>query len=517
MPQTPAAGLLGHIDWDRPSATSERATLRAPDERRDRVLRNRFVRIEDPSAATSFLGRIVAGPFFPGAAEAAASTIHGAILAEIEVQGELIDGRPQDTSNRPAPGSAVHELTPAEVCDLLGFAGDMLLGTISGREDLPVALGSTNKDVLPRNLGIFGTVGSGKSNTMQVLIEEAAARGWAVILLDVEGEYVEMDAPSTEQRLHARLARFGRTPGGLADFQVLHPVSCASERADSKPFTLRLADFESSVIAEILQTSLPERNALLDCVDYFEQKTRNRLTTTEMEGLLGLLDPSPQAKLPFTVRHLRERAGERSSRSSEFLDYQGLASKILWLLHSGAFDQPNLYGLDPGAMLRPGRVTVLDVSVANDVVKNLVTADLLRKTFAYKIAHADAPPTLLVIEEAHSFISREKVQTMQATLQMLRNVTRRGRKRWLSVAFVSQQPGHLPPEIFELCNTRIVHTLRSMHNLDALLATTGDMTRELWARCPLLGTGEAVISSPQLRRPVIVNLRPACSRRKFVR
>ena len=106
---------------------------------------------------------------------------------------------------------------------------------------------------------------------------------------------------------------------------------------------------------------------------------------------------------------------------------------------------------------------------------------------------------------------------MQATLQMLRNVTRRGRKRWLSVAFVSQQPGHLPPEIFELCNTRIVHTLRSMHNLDALMATTGDMTRELWARCPLLGTGEAVISSPQLRRPVIVNLRPACSRRKFVR
>ena len=38
-----------------------------------------------------------------------------------------------------------------------------------------------------------------------------------------------------------------------------------------------------------------------------------------------------------------------------------------------------------------------------------------------------APPSLLVIEEAHSFMSRERVQAMQATLQMLRNVTRRGR------------------------------------------------------------------------------------------
>src|SRR5207248_4859298 len=151
------------------------------------------------------------------------------------------------------------------------------------------------------------------------------------------------------------------------------------------------------------------------------------------------------------------------------------------------------------------------------IVKNLVTADLLRKVFAYKVAKPDAPPTLMIIEEAHSFISREKAQTMQATLQMLRNVARRGRKHWLSLAFVSQQPGHLPPEIFELCNTRLVHTLRSMHNLDALMATTSDVTGELWAQCPLLGTGEAILSTPQLRRSVVVSMRPAASRRRFTR
>src|SRR5262249_59826038 len=90
---------------------------------------------------------------------------------------------------------------------------------------------------------------------------------------------------------------------------------------------------------------------------------------------------------------------------------------------------------------------------------------------------------------------------------------RRGRKRWLSVGFVSQQPGHLPPELFELCNTRIVHTLRSTHNLDALVATTGDVGRDLWARCPLLGPGQAVLSSPQLNRSVVVSVRPAGGRR----
>ncbi len=173
--------------------------------------------------------------------------------------------------------------------------------------------------------------------------------------------------------------------------------------------------------------------------------------------------------------------------------------------------------LDPAEMLRPGRVNVIDVSAANDTVKNLVTADLLRKAFTYKTMAANAPPSLLVIEEAHSFMSREKVHAMQATLQMLRNVTRRGRKRWLSLAFVSQQPGHLPPEIFELCNTRLVHTLRSMHNLDALQATTSDVTRELSARCPMLGTGQAIISTPQFHRSVIATIRPAACNRRFVR
>src|SRR5258707_12084135 len=113
-------------------------------------------------------------------------------------------------------------------------------------------------------------------------------------------------------------------------------------------------------------------------------------------------------------------------------------------------------------------------------------------------------------------MSGQRVQAMQATLQMLRTVTRRGRKRWLSLAFVSQQPGHLPPESFELCNTRLVHTLRSMHNLDALMATTSDVTHELWARCPRLGTGGAMIGTPQSRRSAVVSMRPAASRRRFV-
>ena len=506
----PTGAPVGTVEPCEPDATNEHVLVRVPTANRPNALRGRFVKIVDKLRGTRFLGRVIAGPFFPDGPE-------GDARVKVEVEGELTGRKTSDTHDRPSAGSPVRALSAERVGELLGCAGDMRFGNLAGWDAVPVALPSQSKDLLPRNVGIFGTVGSGKSNTAQVLIEEAAAGGWAVVVIDVEGEYVGMDEEGDDPNLEAVLAKFGRRPGGLCDFHVVHPASCASERPDSQPFTLRLADFDTPVVTELIQATKPERNALMDCVEHFQNKVWTKAPTTEADRLNGLLDPSPTAARLFTLQQLYDRARERSSKTTDLFDYLGLATKLLWLINSGAFDQKDMPSLDPVGMLTPGRVTVVDVSVANETVKNLATADLLRKVFADKVLRADAPPTLVVIEEAHSFISREKALTMQATLEMLRNVTRRGRKRWLATAFVSQQPGHLPPEIFELCNTRLVHNLRSMHNLDALMATTGDIDGELWARCPLLGTGQCIVSSPQLNRPTVVSMRPAASKRKFNR
>src|SRR6516225_2176385 len=229
--------LLGQVAHDPHTATNERILIRAPRENRPRLLRNQFVVITDAlTPSTTFLGRLLTGPFFR-------RDMSDDIVAEVEIQGELDGLYTRDTNNRPSTGSPVHEMQAGMVREMLGFDGDVLLGCMSGREDLKVSLSSMSKDVLPRNVGIFGTVGSGKSNTVQVLVEEASARGWAVILLALESEYVDIEQPK-----------------GLDDFHVYYPVSCASDRADSQPFTLRIADFDSSITAELLQVTMGERN-----------------------------------------------------------------------------------------------------------------------------------------------------------------------------------------------------------------------------------------------------------------
>lgn len=517
---------LGRVDWDAFPLSNERVTVRVNEEQQERLVRNLLVHIREAGKIIrEYIGRVVSGPFFfpdlpqpemngaDAGTRGPASALGRRIVSEVEIVGELANDQVRAAQRRPAPGATVVALDNQVTERLLGCGGDMRLGCLSGRDSVLFHLRSQSKGVLPRNVGIFGTVGSGKSNAAQVLVEEATAQGWAAVVVDVEGEYVAMDAPSDVPEIADVLKPFDRQAAGLPDFTVYHPAGCPGQQTGAEFFCLRLADFETAIIAEILETSLAERNALYEGIEYLQNQFRAR--TNQQETWFDMLDPSPQAKLPFTLSKLRDRAAERGSRSTDQIDFVGLASRLQRLQHTGTFDQFRLPSIDAKRLIQPGRVSVFDVSAATDAVQNLVTADLLRKLFAAKIAYADLAPTLLVIEEAHTFLSRDRVNTSRATLQMLRNVARRGRKRWLSLVFVSQQPGHLPPELFELCNTRIVHNLRSLQNLEALMTTAGDIDQSLWERCPLLGVGEAIISSPQLTRPVVVHIRPASSRRMY--
>src|SRR5439155_12567048 len=123
------------------------------------------------------------------------------------------------------------------------------------------------------------------------------------------------------------------------------------------------------------------------------------------------------------------------------------------------------------------------------------------------------PRVLVVIEEVHTFVSRASAAKMRAVLDNLQIISRRGRKRWMALALVSQQPGHVPDELFELTNTRFIHQLKSASNLAPVQQTTGGVHEALWKIVPSLGQGQALLTGSMLRNPIFVNMRPARSRR----
>jgi DNA helicase HerA-like ATPase len=167
-------------------------------------------------------------------------------------------------------------------------------------------------------------------------------------------------------------------------------------------------------------------------------------------------------------------------------------------------------------ILQPNRLTVFDLNDSTNVrINNIVIAEILRLIFNEKIRNADAPPTLILIEEAHTFVSRENVKSMEATMDMLREISRRGRKRWLGLGFISQQPAHLPNEIYELCNTKIVHQTTGHRNLEALKVSAGGVNEAVWNEVSIFGQGRALIISPQFAHPVLCDVRPCLTHREY--
>ena len=59
---------------------------------------------------------------------------------------------------------------------------------------------------------------------------------------------------------------------------------------------------------------------------------------------------------------------------------------------------------------------------------------------------------LVIIEEAHEFLSAERIDKMNILFQQVARIAKRGRKRWLGLAFVTQLPQHLPRQVFGLVN-----------------------------------------------------------------
>jgi hypothetical protein len=207
---------------------------------------------------------------------------------------------------------------------------------------------------------------------------------------------------------------------------------------------------------------------------------------------------------------------------TDVASYGALRKKLRELQTMRIFDRKDAPPLDMKKLSEPGHLSIIDMSDSREQqVVNIVIADLLARMYHHKMELTEEENTkrrvFLTIEEAHGFVSREKQDKMEQTLDQLRRIARRGRKRWLALHFVTQSPQHLPSELFELANNKIIHQTTGTENLRVLKAAAGTVNEAIWEDVPSLGKGRAIIVSSQYPHPIIVKIRPAASKREYIR
>lgn len=571
-------GSIGRTMFDMPSSKDGTVTVLMPANSIADLPGQSLVKIKSAPDKRTYIGAVVEGPFTEPDGLRADSTpmvvsatkghmflppYHG--RAQIEIVGELDeDNEMSAPRRRPSPNSPVFTMGVDEMSEHLGLAGNVRIGLAEGFDDMPVLTDTNRKDFIPRHIAVLGTTGGGKSTTVSGLVARTAAEGMAIIMIDTEGEYCEINEPTSDGRMKRALSHKGMEPKGVSNTHVLYPVG-RTPKNDKHPskaaFSLRFANLSPYTFKEILDLSDAQEERFFKAYDVTKvvMGVFKLITKKGGEKLLThdeLSDGYPDMKFSYLydvvaqvaaivnedddphylVNNIfKDRRDEfkkaintalnasKKKSGGDAASWRALLGKLGRIKRLNVFDNPNADPLDHTKFLEPGRVSILDLSDTDSpVVNNLVIADILRCTSdaqndkytevqkSKEEGKGDGRPTpvMVVIEEAHEFLSRERITKMGNLFQQVARIARRGRKRWMGLCFVTQLPQHLPDEVFGLVNSFVLHKISDSNVLKRLKSAVGNVPESMWERLHSLAPGQALVSLVTMKRPLFVNIDP---------
>ena len=160
-------------------------------------------------------------------------------------------------------------------------------------------------------------------------------------------------------------------------------------------------------------------------------------------------------------------------------------------------------------------VSIIDLSLVPTEVVHVVTAVIARMTFEalqrYVKLNNTTLPTVLVMEEAHTFIRRykEDVENQDAATvccQVFERIAREGRKFGLGLVLSSQRPSEISPTVLSQCNTYLLHRISNDRDQQLIERLVPDNLRGLLRELPLLPSQNAILLGWASELPVLVRM-----------
>lgn len=163
-----------------------------------------------------------------------------------------------------------------------------------------------------------------------------------------------------------------------------------------------------------------------------------------------------------------------------------------------------------------GSVTVIDLSLVPAEVVHIITAVIARMTLEAlqryrKLQHGKTLPTVLVMEEAHTFIKRyhddaENQNSAAICCQVFEKIAREGRKFGLGLVLSSQRPSELSPTVLSQCNSYLLHRISNDRDQELVHKLVPDNLRGLLRDLPSLPSRHAILLGWASELPVLVQM-----------
>jgi len=164
-----------------------------------------------------------------------------------------------------------------------------------------------------------------------------------------------------------------------------------------------------------------------------------------------------------------------------------------------------------------GCLTIIDLSLVPSEIIHIITAVIARMVFdalqRYRKHNEKHKvlPTVLVMEEAHTFIKRYKddaeyQDAASVCCQVFERIAREGRKFGLGLLLSSQRPSELSTTVLSQCNTFLIHRISNDRDQDLVHRFVPDNLKGLLRELPLLSSQNAILLGWASELPVLVRI-----------
>ena len=439
-------------------------------------------------------------------------------------------------SQYPSIGDSVHITTETNLARIYGSteSGQIEIGNLSSAESISAKI-SLN-ELVTRHSAVLGSTGSGKSTTIASLMRSICANtdypSARIVMLDIHGEYSEAlseisNVYSVDPRINEHelfVPYWALDSSTLLNF-VTGGVEGDRETAfTDKLFDLKMKSSTHSHFSGIDEYSLTSDTPLPfslkklwhDLID-FETTTYegpNRDVPARLDaGDIDLL------KSPEYKPHAMGNAGPFLNNQAKGIRRQlnTVRSRLLdrrydFLLHPGPWEPDSdgkvasdLNDLLAGWLGSEKPITILDLSGVPSKVLELLVGSILKILYESMFWSREKSeggierPLLLVMEEAHRYLSSDRNTLASETVQ---KIAKEGRKYGVGAMVISQRPSEVNETILSQCGTIFALRLSNPSDRARVKGVLPDGLVSLLDVLPVLRTGEAIVMGEAAKLPM---------------
>ncbi|MHA3772649.1 ATP-binding protein [Verrucomicrobiota bacterium sgz303538] len=299
---------------------------------------------------------------------------------------------------------------------------------------------------------------------------------------------------------------------------------------EASPELAELLDSVAQIAEEVTQSRLWRSGKGYDSFS----ETQVRAVRNAVALVVKALPPIEEvthgedAPIPFAVPELPDHLDSIASEAggaAQFVSYLSFRIRMMLADHrlspvitpdqSLNFEQwlTNYIGAD-GA--ENGPLCIVDLSLVPADVLHIVVSVTARLIFEalqrYRRETNETLPTVLVMEEAHTFIQRfvheqtDMVTAAQLCRSAFERIAREGRKFGLGLVLSSQRPAELSETVLAQCNTFLLHRIVNDRDQDLVGRLVPDSLGALLRDLPSLPARRAILLGWATPVPILVQM-----------